>query len=305
MATTNERTEEAKIPKTAVEKTAKTIMIVLAVLLAVVLAVFIYVWIDRAQMISELTTDKIALELNLEQLRDDYKQLETSNDTLNTHLEEEREKVNVLIERLKRTEATNRSQIRKYEQELGLLREIMRGYVYQIDSLNQLNQQLRAETVIAKTEARESSKKYETLVKHTDKLTEQVEKGSVVKVRDIVITAITKKGKETSRSKNTAQLRVCFSFLENSIAARGPRNVYIRVKGPDNILLAQADNNYFTVNGEQLIYSAVREVDYQGEDLDVCVYYGGADEEFSKGVYTVDLYSGGALIGSGQLLFKR
>jgi hypothetical protein len=120
-----------------------------------------------------------------------------------------------------------------------------------------------------------------------------------------VITAITKKGKETARSKNTAQLRVCFSFLENSIATRGPRNVYVRVKGPDNILLAQAGNNYFTVNGEQLIYSAMREVDYQGEDLDVCVYYGGADEQFGKGEYTVDLYSGGALVGSGQLFFKR
>lgn len=305
MTTTNENAGETKKPKSGAEKTAKTIMIVLAALLAVVLAIFIYVWMDRAQMINELTTDKIALELNLEQLRNEYELLETNNEALNTHLEEEREKVEVLIERLKRTEATNRSQIRKYEQELGLLREIMRGYVHQIDSLNVLNQQLRAETVLAKTEARESSKKYETLVKHTDNLTAQVEKGSVVKVRDIVVTAITKKGKETSRSKNTTQLRVCFSFLENSIATRGPRNVYIRVKDPDNILLAQADNNYFTVNGEQLIYSALREVDYQGEDLDVCVYYGGAGEQFSKGVYTVDLYSGGALVGTGQLLFKR
>jgi hypothetical protein len=220
-------------------------------------------------------------------------------------LEEEREKVDVLIERLKRTEATNRSQIRKYEQELGLLREIMRGYVYKIDSLNVLNQQLRAETVLAKTAARESSQKYETLVKHADNLTAQVEKGSVVKVRDVVVTALTKKGKETTRSKSTAQLRVCFSFLENNIATRGLRNVYIRVKGPDNILLAQADNAYFTVNGEQLIYSAAREVDYQGEDLDVCVYYGGADEQFGKGEYTVDIYSGGEPVGNGQLFFKR
>ena len=185
------------------------------------------------------------------------------------------------------------------------MREIMRGYVFQIDSLNTLNQQLRAETVRAKTEARESSKKYESLVKHTDDLTAQVEKGSVVKVRDIVVTAITRKGKETTRSNNTTQLRVCFSFLENSIAPRGLRNVYIRVKGPDNILLAQAGDNYFSINGEQLIFSAMREVDYQGDDLDVCVYYGSAGEQFVKGEYTVDIYSGGALIGAGQLFFKR
>jgi hypothetical protein len=304
--TPTEKDEVIKNLEPGTAKTAKTVMIVLSAVLAVVVVVFIFVWIDRAKMISELTTDKITLELNLEQLRNDYNQLETNNEMLNTHLEEEREKVEVLIERLKRTEATNRSQIRKYEQELGLLREIMRGYVQQIDSLNTLNQRLRAETVRAKTEARESSQKYENLVKHTDDLTAQVEKGAVVKVRDIVVTALTKKGKETSRSKNTTQLQVCFSFLENSIATRGVRNVYIRVKGPDHILLAQAaDNNYFTVNGEQLIYSAMREVDYQGEDLDVCVYYGSAGEQFSKGEYTIDIFSGGAMVGSGQLFFKR
>jgi hypothetical protein len=58
------------------------------------------------------------------------------------------------------------------------------------------------------------------------------------------------------------------------------------------------------MDGEQFIYSAMREIDYQGEDLDVCVYYGNENEQFSKGEYTVDIYSGGALIGNGQLLFK-
>jgi hypothetical protein len=237
-------------------------------------------------------------------LRGEYAVLETNNEALNTSLVEEREKIDILIERLQKTEATNRVKMRQYEQELGLLREIMRGYVRQIDSLNVLNQQLRAETVMAKTEARETNKKYETLVKHTDDLTAQVEKGAVVKVRDIVLTALTKKGKETARSKNTTQLRICFSFLENSIAPRGLRNVYIRVKGPDTIVWTQSDTNYFTVGGEQLIYSAMREVDYQGSDLEVCVYYGSQDEKFLKGDYTVDVYSGGALVGSGQLLLK-
>jgi type II secretory pathway pseudopilin PulG len=285
-------------------KTAKTVMIVLACVLALVAAIFIYVWIDRAKMIDELTTDKVALEQNLEQLRNDYAQLETTNDTLNADLAEEREKVDVLIERLKTTEATNRSKMRQYEKELGSLRDIMRNYLKLIDSLNTQNQQLRAETVMAKTEARDASRKYETLVKRTDDLTAQVEKGSVVKVRDVKVTAITEKSKETSRSRNTAQLRTCFSFLENSIATKGVRNVYVRVKGADGILLAQADNTYFTAGGEQLIYSASREIDYQGEDLDVCVYYGNPNDRFTKGEYTVDIYSGGVLIGSGQLLLK-
>ena len=289
--------------KTQSGKIAQVITVALAIVLAVVVVLFIYVWTDRSKMINELTTDKQNLTLNLEKLRAEYDDLQTSNDTINLRLIEEREKVDLLIERLKTTEATNRSTLRQYEKELGSLRDIMRGYVRQIDSLNVLNQNLRSETLIARAEAAESGKKYETLVKQADELTQKVEKGAVVRVRDIKVTAITTKAKETDKAKSTSKLRTCFTLIENSIAERGFRNVYVRVKGPDKILLAQGQN-YFTVDNEQLIYSDMREVDYQGEDLEICVFYGGINEKFVKGVYTVDVYSGGTLMGSGQLLLK-
>ena len=284
-------------------KTARSVTIALAIVLMIVAAIFIYVWVDRSKMISELTADKYSLELNLGKLRAEYDDLQTTNDTINLRLIEEREKIDLLIERLKNTEATNRAKIRQYEQELGSLRDIMRSYVRQIDSLNVLNQTLRAETIMARNEAAESGKKYETLVKHTDELTQKVEQGAVVRVRDIKVIAITSKGKETNKAKSVAKIKTCFMLIENSIAERGFRNVYIRVKGPDKILLAQGQN-FFTIDNEQLIYSDMREVDYQGEDLEVCVFYGDANEKFVKGVYTVDVYSGGALVGSGELLLK-
>ncbi|MCL2097423.1 MAG: hypothetical protein FWH23_01510 [Bacteroidales bacterium] len=284
-------------------KAVKGITIALSVVLLAVIAIFVYVWLDRSKLIDELTTDKQGLTLNLEQLRAEYDDLQTTNDTINLRLIEEREKVDLLIERLKTTEATNRAKIRQYEQELGLLRDVMRSYVRQIDSLNTLNQALRAETIRARNDAAETDKKYETLVKHTDELTQKVEKGAVVRIRDIKVVAITSKAKATDKAKSVAKIKTCFMFVENSIAERGFRNVYIRVKGPDNILLAQGQH-FFTVDNEQLIYSDMREIDYQGEDLEVCVFYGGANEKFIKGVYTVDIYSGGDLVGTGQLLLK-
>jgi len=284
-------------------KVAQSVMIALIIILVVVIAVFVYVWMDRSKMINELTTDKQSLALNLERLKAEYSELQSTNDTINLRLIEEREKIDVLIERLKTTEATNRAKIRQYEQELGLLRDIMRSYVRQIDSLNILNQALRAETIMARNEAAESGKKIETLVKQTDDLTQKVEKGSVVRVRDIKVVAVTTKSKETNSAKSTAKIKTCFTLIENSIAERGFRNVYVRIKGPDKILLAQGQN-FFTVDDEQLIYSDMREVDYQGEDLEVCVFYGSDKEKFIKGVYTVDVYCGGALAGSGQLLLK-
>ena len=82
------------------------------------------------------------------------------------------------------------------------------------------------------------------------------------------MTAINSSNKDTDRSSRTAKLRTCLSLVENSIAAKGPRRVFIRIKGPDGILLTSGQEQIFTFNGEQMIYSASREVDYQGEEID-------------------------------------
>ena len=60
-------------------------------------------------------------------------------------LDSSREEVSQLIERIKKTDATNRAKIRQYEKELRHSSgSIMRSYIVQIDSLNTLNQKLTA-----------------------------------------------------------------------------------------------------------------------------------------------------------------
>ena len=80
------------------------------------------------------------------------------------------------------------------------------------------------------------------------------------------MTGITETGKESNRSSRISKLKVCGSLIENAIAPRGPALVYLRVKGPDGILLTNPDQGVFNAAGEQLIYSAVREIDYQGSE---------------------------------------
>lgn len=70
--------------------------------------------------------------------------------------------------------------------------------------------------------------------------------------------------KETDRSSRAVKLKTCLNLVENTIVAKGPRKVYIRVKGPDGILMTGASQQIFNTSGDQMIYSAVREVDYQG-----------------------------------------
>ena len=52
-----------------------------------------------------------------------------------------------------------------------------------------------------------------------------------------------------------------------------------------------------------MIYSASREVDYQGSEVEVCIYF-EYGEQFVKGVYNVEAYTTEAKLGSADLLLK-
>lgn len=285
------------------EKRLKNLVIGMAVVAVLLAAALAWIWFDRNKLIGNLTEEKDMLTVQMVQLKTDYEGLSSNNDSLNVQLSREREKVDQLIERVKSTEATNRLRLRQYEQELGTLRSIMRGYIVQIDSLNTLNISLRKDAAVARDEVKETQQKYKELQTTTDEYAKQVQIGAVLKGRGISLVAITGSNKDTDRSSRTVKLKTCLNLVENSLATKGPRRVYIRIKGPDGILMTGAQQQIFTVAGEQMIYSAVREVDYQGSELELCIFFTN-NRPFVKGVYNVDVYTEEGKLGSSDLLLR-
>ena len=284
-------------------KQLRIIMVSLATVSVALIGVLAWIWIDRSKMIDSLQTDKDDLTVQLQELRTDYGHLSTQNDSINVQLEREREKVDQLIDRVQKTEAANRSKIREYEKELGTLRSIMRHYVVQIDSLNTLNTTLRQDAIAARDEARRSQREYNELKTTADEYARKVEAGSVLKGRNFGLSALLANGKETDRSSRTEKLKCCLFLMENDIARRGPRQVYIRVKGPDGVVMTGGEEAMFTSGGESLICSASREVDYQGSDIEVCIFFGQTGM-FHKGIYSVDVYTSEAKLGSIEVSLR-
>lgn len=275
-------------------------LIAAVVVLAAVLA---YVWIERSGLVKDLRVEKEQLTAEMIALQNDYANLTSDYDTLNVQLDMEREKVEQLIERIQKTDATNRAKIRQYEKELGTLRSIMKHYIVQIDSLNTVNTELRADAAQARKEAAESKRKYEEVVKVTEDLTSKVEQGQVVKGRGILLEALNANGSVTNRSSRVAKLRTSLSLVENEIAQKGWRRVYIRVKDPDGVLLVEKADQQFDFNGSPLYYSSSREVDYNGQELDIIIYFSG-ETDYRKGVYTVEVYTEEALLGTADMLLR-
>ena len=276
------------------------VLIGVAVILAGTLA---YVWWQKSSLVNELTIDKEELTQQMIDLQNDYASLSSDYDSINSQLDSSREEVSQLIERIKKTDAANRSKMRQYEKELGTLRSIMKGYIVQIDSLNTLNKKLTADAAAARREAAESRRQSEELSKTVESLSGQVAAGSVIKARGLRVEAYNSSDKVTDRSSRVVRLLSTLSLVENDLAPKGPVRIYIRVKGPDGILLTNGTQRTFELNGEPMICSASREIDYQGKEIDVAIYLNDITE-YVKGIYPIAAYTEQSRLGETELLLR-
>jgi Tfp pilus assembly protein PilN len=307
METSNNQTKETKDPKygSPNQGTRLVLIIVIAALavLIVVMGIFLYKFSSDLKKTEEanmlLKEQKVELEAKLNGLIVEYDSLMTTNDSINELLAVEQEK----IRRLLKYRASDATKIKMYTKELETLRSVMRSYIVQIDSLNMRNQELTAENIQVRTRLREVETDRDELSKQTELLSSQVQLASVLTAKNIVVSPLNKKSKIKDKVSKVEKIKVCFTIRENSVAEPGPRNVYLRIIRPDDVVLASDADNLFEYNGEMIIYSAVRELEYENKDIDMCIYWDNA-ETLIPGIYTVILYAEGYEIGYTTFALK-
>ena len=111
----------------AEKKGSKNVVTILGVLTGVLAIALAVVAIKDYKMVQELEQDKFDLEQRIIVLKSDFDNLQSDYDFINTQLDSSREEVAMLVDRIKKTEATNRKKMRQYEKELGTLRSIMKS----------------------------------------------------------------------------------------------------------------------------------------------------------------------------------
>ena len=281
----------------------RALLAVLACIAAVLALVLGYLLYQRNGLVKQLEGEKQELAQQMMDLQSDFNSLSSDYESINHQLDTSREQVAMLIEKLSKTEATNRAKIRQYEKELGTLRTIMKGYIVQIDSLNTLNKRLTADAAAARREAAESRRANEELTQQVESLSSQVSAGKILKARAISLLAYYSNDKSGDRHSRVRYMVAGLSLVENSLADRGPMRVYVRVKDPDGILLMNNESEEFSLNGEPLQATASREVDYEGEEVDLSIYVKDTGE-FVKGVYTLEVYTRESLLGRAECMLR-
>ena len=298
-----ERIEREEQEKKNRNGSFKIATIALAVAAAVLAGALALIWSQKSGLVNELEGEKAELTQQLLNLQNDFESLNSDYESINSQLDTSREQVALLIDKLSKTEATNRAKIRQYEKELGTLRSIMRNYIVQIDSLNTLNKKLTAQVSDQERQIAESRRANESLTQQVDKLSGQVAAGSVVNGRGVRLAAYNSSERETDRSSRVTYFVASLVLAANDIAEHGPMRVYIRVKDPNGVIILNNSSTDFTSNGETMTASASREVDYEGRDLEVSIYVKDVSG-LGKGIYTVDAYSEKTHLGRAELMLR-
>ena len=276
----------------------RVVILLLAVILAGISALYFNINRQQQRDFELLKVDRDSIQSDLTHLINEYDSLKFTNDTIAAKLVE----ANEMMEQLKRERRWNYAKIKEYEKEVGTLRSVMRNYLKQIDSLNSLNKKLVAENVSYRKEISTANLRADVAEEKASELANKVRQGAVLRARSIGMVALNSRENEVSRVKNAAILRVDFAITPNELAAPGNRKVYLCIKSPDGYLLTSESMPTFEYQGLNMGYSAVREVDYQNEDVEVSIYYHGSG--FTEGQYSIELYTDGNLIGSGSISMR-
>lgn len=254
---------------------------------------------------TEVSTERNQIQSELEEMLKQYEDLETDNQELSTELAAEKAKIEELIKKSKGKDWT----IYQLKKETETLRKIMKGFVVQIDSLNQLNNQLTDENKTVKSQLTNEQKKAQELTEKNADLNTLVTVASHLKTLGLKSYGVKVKndntGKEMDRAKKADKIRTSFTVQKNTITIPGKKWIYIRILTPDGRVLSEKtdDSNKFDFNGVRGLYTSKKEIDYKNEDMQVTIDWSKKDE-FPVGEYIVEVYADGVDIGKTKFTLK-
>lgn len=288
------------------EKKSRNTGMIIAIAAIAVLAVGV-VWlfldgrsknnkIEEITQLFEIEKAEIENEYSGYAVQYDEMKVHITNDSLIRQLDREKQRTQDLLEELRQTKATNAARITELKKELATVREVMRSYVRQIDSLDQVNKKLTQENTRVRKQYQEQTKVVDKLTVEKQKAEEKVALASQLDAAAISISPRNKRGKEENKVKNVTQFVVNFIIVKNITVKTGEKIVYLRITKPDGEPLVKDASNTFQYENVTLEFSAKKYIEYTGEQQEVTMYW-DVEEYLSAGTYTAYLFVDGVMIG--------
>jgi hypothetical protein len=296
----------------------KTIVISVAAAILLALAVAAGLWFfvikpqqdDNKQLRDKVEAVQELAELEKEEMESEYAQLDVqygemmlqiTNDSLIAQLTREQLRAQQLLEELKQVKADNAAEITRLKRELNSVRAVLRDYIRQVDSLNQVNQHLRNENTQLTGQLEERNRQNQNLQQERRQLTERVTIAAQLNATAITMTRMGKR-KAAKKMNDTKTLQVNFNIARNVTAENGERTIYVRIMTPTGSVLN--GGGFFNYENRQLEYTMKKVIEYSGEETPVVVYW-NVDETLMAGDYHVSIFADGNMIGDKTFSYDK
>lgn len=282
----------------------KIILPIFIVIVLLLVGVVIYLTNDlkeqkqvnqEMQELAEL--DKKEMENEYQQFADQYSEMKTSinNDSIVAQLTKEQLRTQELLKELQQVKASDAREITRLKKELATCRAVIRSYIIEIDSLNRMNANLRAENTQIRGQYEEANRQIEGLNTEKASLSEKVAMAAQLDATGLNLNALSDNGKKAKNLKKCSKFQVTFNIAKNVTANAGNKTVYVQVKTPTNTTVGASGS--MSYENRQIQYSAKKAIEYTGQETPVSVYC-NANETLVAGTYKVSVFCDGNMIGA-------
>ena len=223
------------------------------------------------QELAEL--DKQEMENEYERFALQYSEMKTqiNNDSIVEQLTQEQMKTQKLLEELKKVKADDAREITRLKKELATVREVLRSYIIQVDSLNRLNESLKQENSRVNAVLQERNSQIAGLSNEKASLSEKVAIAAQLDATNISLSLLNKRDKPTKKLKDTKKMQVNFTITKNVTASNGNRTIYVRIQNPGGNTLSGGGS--FAYENRNLEYSMKKTIEYTGEEVSIATFW--------------------------------
>lgn len=280
------------------------LIIAVSILLIVLIGITFLLFTEKRnnqELLESFELEKEELENEYTRFATQYDELQMTitNDSLGVLLDQEKLKVQRLLEELRTVKSSNATEILRLKKELSTLRKVMVNYINQIDSLNRINQEQKQVIAEVTQKYQHASRQIDNLSEEKKKLDQRVTLAAQLDATNIWVEPSNKRGKKVKKVKDVVKFTIGFTIVKNITAETGERTLYVRITKPDNDVLTKSPSDTFPYENRTLNYSIKKYIEYNGEEQQVTVYW-NVEEFLYAGAYRIDIFADGSLIGSQQ-----
>ena len=286
-------------------KNFKRVIIFLIVLLVGLGAYTLILFQDSQANQQDLQEQKMAIAQELGDLKGTYDALLQDYQLQDQELIEARARIAQLLDSVESAKPSM-AIIKRYRIEIARLKEERTMLFARADSLIQVTQSLSFMVDSTRVVLNQTRLESDDLRQKNKDLARILEKGAQLQIIDFSSSAVIvrRSGKivDTKRASRADKIRACFTITPNAVAAPGERNLYLQVINPKNNLIG---NRMTSEQGqERLYYSATTQVDFQQEEIDVCIMVGAQEDDLIAGRYVLNLYQDSTRLATTTMLLK-